>query len=270
MRPEARALWTPFARSPEFERLLRTPSEFLAYLDRCGVERAVLVNYVSPDVMGYSESINEFASSYAQTDPDRLIVLGSVLPTHRNPGLEVRRLIDDLGVRGLKIHPPHQLYSPNGYRTEGLNGLREIYAEAERAQLPVVFHTGTSIFPRARNRFAQPLLIEDVAVDFPDLTIVLAHGGRPLWMNEALFLVRRFPNVFLEVSGVPPSKLLEYFPTLPRLADRVLFGSDWPGPGVEDIAKNLAAVRALPLDPELLEKMLVTNPERVFPRRHHP
>ena len=100
-------MWTPFARGPEFERLLRNQSEFLAYLDRCGVDRAVLVNYVSPDVMGYSESINEFASRYAAANRDRLVVLGSVLPSHPHPAEEVRRLVTELGIRGLKIHPPH-------------------------------------------------------------------------------------------------------------------------------------------------------------------
>lgn len=270
MRADARELWTPYARSPEFDRLLRHPREFLDYLDRSGVDRAVLVNYVSPEVMGYSEKINDFASAYAREDPERLIVLGSVLPSHPKPAEEVRRLVAELGIRGLKIHPAHQLFAPNGYRTDGLEGLRKIYAEAEREEIPVVFHTGTSIFPRARNRYTEPLLVEDVAVDFPDLTIVLAHGGRPLWMEQAMFLTRRFSRVYLEISGVPPKRLLEYFPNLSRVADRLLFGSDWPGPGVEDIGQNLAAVRALPLDPELLEKMLVTNPERVFPRGHHP
>jgi predicted TIM-barrel fold metal-dependent hydrolase len=178
----------------------------------------------------------------------------------------VRALVHDLGIRGLKLHPPHQLFAPNGYLHGELPGLRDIYAACQEEHVPVIVHTGTSVFPGARNRFGQPMLVEDVAVDFPDLTIVLAHGGRPLWMNEAMFLARRFPNVYLELSGVPPGRLLAWFPELARLGEKLLFGSDWPGPGVKDIRANLDAYRALALPPEVIEASLTTNPQRVFPR----
>jgi len=148
-----------------------------------------------------------------------------------------------------------------------LFALGEIYAECERLGVPVIVHTGTSIFPGARNRFAQPMLVEDVAIDYPRLTLVLAHGGRPLWMAEAMFLARRFPNVFLELSSVPPGRLPEYFPNLERLSEKTIFGSDWPGPGVKDIGANLAAFRELKLSDEAKERILVTNPLKVFPRR---
>jgi uncharacterized protein len=132
--------------------------------------------------------------------------------------------------------------------------------------LPVIFHTGTSVFPRARNKFADPLFLEEVALDFPDLTIVLAHGGRPIWMETATFLARRFPNVWLEVSGIPPARLLDYFPRLATFADHVLFGTDWPGPGVTDIRANLDAFRALPIPADAQRRILEENPLRVFPR----
>lgn len=267
MRPEARELVGHLGVGIEVERFLEEPSAFLAYLDRCGVERAVLVNYVAPEVVGYTEKSNEFVSRYVQTDPERLIAVGSVLPTHRAPGQEVARLAGELGIRGLKIHPPHQRFAPNAYVDGSAEGLREIYGAAEDRRLPVIIHTGTSIFPGARNRFADPILVEDVAVDFPKLPIVLAHGGRPLWMTTALFLTRRFSNVYLELSSIPPARIPEYFPGLERVADRVLFGSDWPGPGVRDIGENLQALRALPLSAEVLSRILERNPERLWPRR---
>ena len=64
--------------------------------------------------------------------------------------------------------------------------------------------------------------LDDVAVDFPDLRIIMAHGGRPLWMDEAFFVLRRHKNVWLELSGIPPKKLLDYFPRVTELGDRVL------------------------------------------------
>ena len=75
-----------------------------------------------------------------------------------------------------------------------------------------MFHTGTSIFPGARNTYGDPIYVDDVAVDFPKMKILLAHGGRPLWMHTAFFLLRRHANVFLDISGIPPKSLLNYFP----------------------------------------------------------
>jgi len=252
---------------PENERYVHEPKAFLEYLDRCGVDRAVLINYVAPEVIGYTEAANSFVSDYVRADPDRLIAVGGIRPDHPDPEREVARLVDDLGIRALKLHPPHQLFRPNAYVDGSLPGLRTLYATCERRRLPIIFHTGTSVFPRARNRYSDPLLVEDVALDFPDLRIVLAHGGRPIWMETAVFLARRFPNVWLEVSGVPPARLLEYFPQLARLSEKVLFGSDWPGPGVRDIRANLDAFRALPLPDEAQQRILETNPLSVFPRR---
>ncbi len=267
MLPHARALVGQHPRRAEFDGWLEHPDRFLDYLGASGVDRAVLVNYVSPDVVGYSEKVNEWVSRYAAHDPRRLLAVGSVLPSRREPGREVERLVDELHLRALKLHPPHQLFAPNGYLDGSAPGLHEIYEVCERREVPIIFHTGTSVFPRARNRFGQPLLVEDVAIDFPRLTIVLAHGGRPLWMEEAMFLVRRFPNVYLEVSSIPPRRLLEYFPRLASVSGQVLFGTDWPGPGVKDIGENLAEFLSLPLPEEVRRAILEENPERVFPRR---
>ncbi|HTW56320.1 MAG TPA: amidohydrolase family protein [Thermoplasmata archaeon] len=265
MRPAARALLE--GRESDLERLVGEPSGLLAYLDEAGVERAVLVNYVAPEVIGYTEAANDFVSEYVRADPDRLIAVGGIRPDRRDAGREIARLVHELGIRALKLHPPHQLFRPNAYVDGERPELREVYAACAREGIPVIFHTGTSVFPGARNRFGDPLLVEDVAVDFPELTIVLAHGGRPLWTETAMFLARRFPNVWLELSGVPPAALLEYFPKLPRLVDKLLFGTDWPGPGVRSIRANVAQFRALPLPPGAAAKILEENPLRVFPRR---
>jgi uncharacterized protein len=265
MRPDAVRMLAHI--DPKNARYLEEPEVFLEYLDACGVERAVLINYVAPEVIGYTEKANDFVARYVATNPDRLIAVGGIRPDHPTPDREIRHLAFDLGIRALKLHPPHQLFAPNAYVGDTLPGLREIYATCERERLPIIFHTGTSVFPRARNRFSDPILLEDVALDFPELTIVLAHGGRPLWMETAVFLARRFPNVWLEVSGVPPGQVLEYFPKLPRLADKVLFGTDWPGPGVKDIRANLEAFRALPLSADALQLILETNPLKVFPSK---
>lgn len=265
MRPDAVAILSEVEPSPA--RYVSHPEEFLQYLDRSGVERAVLVNYVAPEVIGYTEAANTFVSDYVRADPDRLIAVGGIRPDHPDPEREVVRLVEELGIRALKLHPPHQLFRPNAYVEGEYPGLRALYDACSRHGLPIIFHTGTSVFPRARNRFADPIFLDDVAVDFPDLTIVLAHGGRPIWMETAMFLARRFSNVWLEVSGVPPARLLEYFPQLPRLSGKVLFGTDWPGPGVRDIRANLDAFRALPIPSDDQRRILEENPLKVYPRR---
>jgi uncharacterized protein len=146
-----------------------------------------------------------------------------------------------------------------------MDSLRALYEEAQRLKLPVMIHTGTSIFPGARSRNGEPITVDDVAVDFPDLTIILAHGGRPLWMEQAFFLVRRFPQVWMDVSSIPPKAILRYFPRLAEIADKVLYGSDWPAPGVPSMGENLRAFRALGLPEAIQKRILEENPLKIFP-----
>jgi predicted TIM-barrel fold metal-dependent hydrolase len=127
-----------------------------------------------------------------------------------------------------------------------------------------MIHTGTSVFPGARSRVGEPMAVDDVAVDFPELKIVLAHGGRPLWMDQAFFLVRRFPNVYMDISSIPPRAILRYFPRLAEVAAKVLYGSDWPAPGVRSMGDNLRDFRALDLPAEAFTLMLETNAGAVF------
>ena len=183
----------------------RSPKAFLKHMDAIGLDRAVLINYVAPDLMGFTAEVNRFITDYVKEDPKRLIPCGSVHPRHSSDVQRDMEEIVRMGIRMIKIHPPHQLLYPNDY----LNGVKElgvIYRVAEANGIPVMIHTGTSIFPGARNKYGNPIYVDDVAVDFPKLKILLAHGGRPLWMGEAFFLVRRHPNVFLDISGILPRR----------------------------------------------------------------
>jgi predicted TIM-barrel fold metal-dependent hydrolase len=208
--------------------------------------------------------VNGYIAEYCRGHADRLVAMGSVHPRFsKDPGADVDRLAE-AGVRALKVHPPHQLFLPNDYRTGRLPGLEALYRRAAANRLPVMFHTGTSIFPGARNVYGDPITIDDVAVDFPDLTIVLAHGGRPLWGDTAFFLVRRFPNVFMDISGIPPKVVLKMFPRLEEISHKVLFGSDWPGPAVPAISRNVQEIEALPLSDAALARILRDNAVAVY------
>ncbi len=264
VRPEAAASMKRDARQfEELMHLMDDPDRFIALLDEAGVEKAGLINYVSPDIMGFTEEVNEFSARYARRYPNRLIPFGSVHPRFcKDPAGEMDRLAD-LGIRAIKLHPPHQLVYPNEY-LHGLKALEVIYAKAIEYRMPVMIHTGTSIFPGARNKFGDPMYVDDVAVDFPELTIILAHGGRPLWMATCVFLLRRHRNVYMDISSIPPQNLLVYFPQLERLADKTMFGSDWPGPGVPGIKANVEAFRQLPISEEAKRKILRETALRVF------
>lgn len=244
--------------------IIRDPAALLRLLDDEGVERACCINYVSPDVMGFTRETNDWIARYVAPHRDRLIAVGSVNPLHeRDAATEIRRVLD-LGIRLIKIHPPHQLFAANAYRGD-LPSLADVYAECERRGVPVMFHTGTSIFPRARNVFADPMPIDDVAIDFPKLQIILAHAGRPLFVETALFLARRHANVLLDLSGIPPKRLLHYIPRLAEFADKALWGTDWPSPGVISMRANVAAFRELGLGEEIERKILYANAARLFP-----
>ena len=253
----------------EWERLIALmddPKVLLEIMDQAGIWRAGLINYPSPDLMGFTDETNAFAARYASADPVRLLPYGGVHPRFTtDPEGQVEDLLQ-MGIRCLKIHPPHQLFPANAY-TMGLENLARIYRRCEDRGLPVLIHTGTSIFPGARCKYGRPMEIDDVAIDYPDLTILLAHGGRPLWMDEAFFVLRRHKNVHLELSGIPPKRLLEYFPRLPEIADRVVWGTDWPSPGVKDLGENLDQFLALPLPDELKAQITRSNPLALLPTR---
>lgn len=259
MKPEVAA--TMARGRTEYDELLlmmKEPARFLRVMDEAHVERAGLINYVAPDLMGFDDSCCEFVIEYSRSAPDRLIPFGSVNPRLRSDcGARMRELID-LGLRGVKVHPVHQLVAVNDY-LDRLPHQAEIYAECEKAGLPLMIHTGTSVFPGARNKYAACLPVDDLALDFPQLNIIMAHGGRPLYMEEAFFLVRRHRRVYMDISGIPPARLLEYFPRLEDIAHKVLWGTDWPGPGVPNLAGNLHAFLKLPLSDESRRKILYDN-----------
>ena len=244
--------------------LMDDPKALLDVMDTAGVWRVGLVNYPSPDIMGFTDSTNDFAARYASANPERLLPYGGVHPRFTtDPAAGVDRLLE-LGIRMLKIHPNHQAFPANAYTT-GLDALARIYRRCEERGLPVLVHTGTSIFPGARSKWGNPMELDDVAIDFPDLPLVMAHGGRPLYMEEAFFILRRHRHVRLDVSGIPPLKLLDYFPRLAEIGDRVLWGTDWPSPGVKDLRANIDQFLTLPLADGMRRAILETNALGLFP-----
>jgi ribosomal protein S18 acetylase RimI-like enzyme len=160
------------------------------------------------------------------------------------------------GARGLKIHSVHGMFFAND------PSLYPVYQRCEKDGYPVLFHAGTSLFKGAKMRYADPYTFDDIINDFPDLKVVLCHGGRGFWYAVAEHLARSFENVYIDVSGLPPKNLLQYFPNLPRFPHKFLFGSDFPG--VPGIRKNFDAFSNLVNDNAIMKLIGFQNAYDLF------
>jgi predicted TIM-barrel fold metal-dependent hydrolase len=246
-------------------RVVSSADELLKTMDAQGIARAALINSVAPEVIGITELVNPWIARYVEGHRDRLVPVGGIHPRHsRDVASDMKRLLDVHRLGAIKLHPPHMELYANAYRTD-CPSLADVYRLAGEAKRPVLIHTGTSIFPGARNVYADPMACDDVAVDFPETTIVLCHAGRPLWYDTVFFLLRRHANVMLDISSIPPRRLLEVLPRLPEMADRVLWGTDWPSKGVKSMRQNVEDFLSLPLSDAVKRKILFDNAAALFP-----
>lgn len=232
------------------------PRRFDEYVAGEGVDVAVLLCEYSPRVTGIQPI--EDLLPIVEHNPERFRLMAALNPHYHYPLPDELERQMTLGAVGLKLHPVHGGFSPND------PALYPVYWLCQQRGLPVIFHCGTSVFPGATNRYADPVLVEDVARDFPDLTIVLAHGGRGWWYDAAAFMTLMRENVWIEVSGLPPKKLPEYYSryNFESLAQKMIFGTDWPG--VPGLKNNALALLELGLDPETVELILHENASRLY------
>ena len=232
------------------------PPRFDAYLASEGVDIALLLAEYSPKVTGVQPV--EDLLPVAAHNPDRIKVAANVNPHLHYPVDEELQRQLDLGAVALKVHPVHAGFAAND------RSLYPAYELCQSAGIPVVVHCGTSTFPGSSNAFADPVYIDDVLRDFRRLDIVLAHGGRGWWYDAAAFLAASSERVWIELSGLPPSRLREYYGrhNWARLTRRMIFGTDWPG--VPGIARNARDVAALCPDRETASLVLAGNACRVY------
>jgi len=232
------------------------PAEFDALLAAEGVDTALLMCEYSPKVTG-TQAI-EHMLPIAAAAPDRIKVIGNVNPhLHYPVDEEVRRQLA-LGAVAMKVHPVHAGAAANDRM------LYPAYEACQAAGVPVVVHCGTSTFPGSCNAYGDPVALDDVLRDFRSLTLVLAHGGRGWWYDAAAFLALSHDRVWIELSGLPPSRLRDYYArqNWRRLTQRMIFGTDWPG--IPGIAANARAVAALLPDEDTTAAVLAGNAMRVY------
>jgi uncharacterized protein len=186
---------------------------------------------VDEKLTGRPQVSNDAVAQFAAENADIAMAFASIDPSRGPEAVqEARRLVATGGIHGLKLHPPLQQFYPNDRMAYPLY---EVFAEA---RLPVLFHTGHSGIGTGlsggggiRLKYGNPMPIDDVAVDFPEMPIILAHPSFP-WQDEAISVCLHKPQVYIDLSGWSPKyfspTLVQYANTL--LKHKVLFGSDYP------------------------------------------
>ena len=193
---------------------------------------------------------NDIAARVAAADPERLIPFMSLHPEQDDLDDEYDRAVGDLGCRGIKLALSYQGVDPAG------EAAFHLFRRLEEDGLPVVFHQGASIASDARLLYSHPLAMDDVAMAFPRLKIVLAHMAHP-WFEDCVTVVRKHPNVWADVSGVPSRPWIswramrvfcEY-----DVMDKLLLGSDWPLWTPEQTIEGLRGIPRFAADHNLPE-----------------
>jgi hypothetical protein len=192
---------------------------------------AFVIFTVDERLTGKPQIPNDVVAEFAAQNSDVAMAFASIDPTRGPEAVrEAKRLVATGGIRGLKLHPPLQQFFPNDPIAYPLY---EVFAEAG---LPVLFHTGHSGIGTGmpggggvRQKYGNPIHIDDVAVDFPTMPIIMAHPSFP-WQDEAISVCLHKPTVYIDLSGWSPkyfsATLVQYANTL--LKNKVLFGSDYP------------------------------------------
>jgi predicted TIM-barrel fold metal-dependent hydrolase len=241
-----------------------TPSvaETIAYYRERNIA-AVIFPVDAEAATGQPPFSNDEILRVAAENDDLLIPFASIDPAKGKRGVaEARRLIDE-GIRGFKFHPNVQAFWPDD---RSVYPLYEVIAEAG---LIALFHTGHSGIGTGmpggggiRLKYGNPMPIDDVAVDFPEMTIVLAHPSFP-WQEEAISIALHKPEVYIDLSGWSPKYfpqvLVRYANTL--LKDKVLFGSDYP---LITPDRWIADLEQTEIRPELYERILKRNAAKVL------
>ncbi len=222
-------------------------------IKREGVVGGILIPEYSPQTAGVMPF--ERAKEIHEAHPEFIPFANLNPKVHQDPLAAFEDQLEK-GARGLKIHAIHGFFYAND------EGLYPVYEKCEKEGLPVMFHAGTTLFRGAKMRYADPYTFDDVINDFPDMKVILCHGGRGFWYHIAEFLVKSYRNVFIDVSGLPPKNLLKYFPSMKKFSHKFLFGSDFPG--VPGIRKNFDAIEQLIQDRAVMERIGFKNAYELF------
>ena len=203
---------------------------------------------------------NDFVAAHVQRAPERLVFFASIDPGQPGFEAELERCHQDLRCRGVKLAPIYQGVHPLDSR------YRHIYAYCQRYALPILIHMATTFSSGTPLEYARPAHMDQVAIDFPDLKLVLAHLGHP-WEGETIAVIRRNANVFADLSALY-YRPWQFYNSMRLLVEyhaehKVLFGSDFPFTMTADslqAVRNLNAILAAsglpPVPREVIEDII--------------
>jgi uncharacterized protein len=184
-------------------------------------------------------ALNDSVAEFVAAAPTRRIGFLSIHPEVEGAEDELERARTDLGLRGIKLGPNYQIFDPLG------PAALRVYELAERQGLPVLFHQGASPVREAPLRYAHPLLMDEIAIRFPELRVVLAHMGHP-WQRETIVTIRKHPHLYADVSALfyRPWSFYEgmRLATEWNVLDKLLLGSDFPIATPAETVRGLRAV----------------------------
>lgn len=228
--------------------------DMLKEMDECGVNKAVVVAVDAQTTFNYYIP-NEIVAEVVEKSDGKLIGFAGVDPHKGVVALKEIEKAVDMGFKGLKLMPHLHMLNPNDEK------MYPIYEKALEYDLVLLFHSGTQFHKGTKIKYCRPIYFDDVAVDFPDLKIIIAHFGYP-WYEEALAVVRRNENVYFNIAGWSPKYIPE---TVIRhmnslLQDKVLFGTDYPLMSYKRIVEEL---KALNLKPETYKKLFYKNAQKI-------
>jgi predicted TIM-barrel fold metal-dependent hydrolase len=234
------------------------PAALDALLGAEGVDHALLFCEYSPRTTGI-QAIEDVVP-VVRFNRTRFSLVANVNPHLHFPLVDELQRQLDLGAVALKLHPVHARFDPGGKE------LYPVFARCSDLGVPVILHSGVSSFPGAQTSCGNPELVLDATEYFPDLNFVFAHGGRGWWYDVAAFMAQSKPNVWLDLAGLPPKKLPEYYQRfeLAKIAQKMIFGTDWPG--VPGARRNVEALMGLGLPQDTLAGVLSGNARKIFTR----
>ena len=257
--PQIAAAAKKFGREPE----LKTIEEMLDEYTECGIERLVLFAWDAETASHRPRVSNEYVAQIANKFPDRIIGFASVDPHKDSAVQDLERAVEDLKLRGLKLHPQAQAFEPNDPKHY------PIYAKCVELGIPVTFHTGSTYWGAGlegggglKLRLSNPMLLDDIAADFPELKLIMAHPGWP-WQDEQLAVAMHKENTFIDLSGWSPKyfqpPLVTYMAKL--IPHKFLFGTDYP---MLSPSRWLRDFEALPLNSEVKRLVLGENARKLL------
>lgn len=212
---------------------------------------------------------NELIAEYVASHPEKLIGWASVNPADEDAIDQLVHCVMDLGLSGLKVGPTYQHFDPTD------RAYRPFFRKCSELGIPIMWHQGTTFPSRARLRWALPLLLEDVAMAFPDLRMIIAHMGHP-WEEDVVALIRKSPNLYADISAVHyrPWRYWQAMVTAMEygVTHKLLLASDFPSGTVSNVINGLRSINdlvegtRLPTIPrEIQDEIIYENWKRPFP-----